>query len=291
MTLWILFLLLCLHHVSGEDIVQLVLQVGTVVLLEPNRIIPVSERPDVRWKWNDILLKAVMGNQQYKNKYSLLPNGTLQINHGSKSDSGNYHLEIFDIQGKRFTHQQWKLTFVEPVSVLRVWRSCSGHQNITVKCAVESGDNVRFMWKFKGTEWKVEPPETSGEPMVLLQFDGEPPGDLVCEAFNNVSFVRAAASHCRDYFPTAASSVLFLVISIWIGTMIFIRTFSKNNSPAVEENIYLDMRGVTEQRNSPQLSRTTTMEDPNYDVYRVLQNNPSSSLSSQSPNFDDVYVL
>ncbi|XP_036444723.1 T-cell surface antigen CD2-like [Colossoma macropomum] len=275
--------------VATEDMEQRVYRVGATVLLELRQNVSASEMDDVHWKLNGQLIsKKRHITHQNKEKYSMFKNSTLQIHDGRKTDSGNYSVIIYNSKGLHIVEEKTHLTFLEPVSEVRVWRPCSEHRNITVTCSVESGDDVHFLWTwmFNGTNQSMESSPESEELTVHIQFENDVPEELICEASNAVSKIRTNAPLCRGYLSTLAAAVLFLTVVLGVGFVTVIRKMRKDHKKVTEENIYLDMRGFTQNRTPPEQSRTSPPDNSTYDIFRPLQQNSSSEV-----DVEDVYVL
>ncbi|KAL7854264.1 hypothetical protein AOLI_G00211080 [Acnodon oligacanthus] len=277
------------RYVATEDRQQRAYRAGATVLLEPRLNISVSEIVDVDWKLNGKRISKYL-NISFPNqdKYSLFKNGTLQINDGRQTDSGNYSVNIYNSDGVQITEEKTLLTFLEPVSGVRIWRSCSGSRNITVTCSVEFGDDVQLLWTWtlNGTKQSMKSSPESEEHTSPLQFEDDVPEELTCEASNAVSKMRTKALLCRGYPSTLAASVLFLTVVLWVGIVTAIRKMRKDDKKVTEENIYLDMRGFIKNKTPPEQPRTSPPENPAYDVSRPLQQS-----SSAEADVEDVYVL
>ncbi|XP_037402172.1 T-cell surface antigen CD2-like isoform X2 [Pygocentrus nattereri] len=265
-SLWMLLFQLGSHYGATEDRQQRAYRVGDTVHLELRQNISASEMDDVQWKFNNqIISKKRNITHQNKEKYRIFRNGALQIHDGRKTGSGNYSVIIYNRTGHHITEEETLLTFLEPVSGIRVWRSCSESRNITITCSVETGDDVQFLWTWtlNGTNQSMKSSPKSEEHTSHIQFEDDVPEELMCEASNAVSEIRTKALLCRGYWSTLAASVLFLNVVLWVGFVTVTRKM-RTDEKVTEENIYLEMRGFMKNITPPEQSRTSPPENSTY---------------------------
>ncbi|KAK1788549.1 hypothetical protein P4O66_016965 [Electrophorus voltai] len=284
-SLWILFFQLCFPHdwltlsAAMEDRVLKVCRTGETCVIELRGRVPVLENDDIRWvrdNWQISKKQTIIAPQNYK--YNMFKNGTLQIYDGQMEDSGNYSVSVYEKQtGNQKIMQLTKLTFLKPVSDLRVTTLCAERGNNSVTCSVGNGDNLHFLWMWNGTNQSLASLQSNKH---TIHFEDHTPEDLVCVAFNAVSRSQGAAPVCRGYLPTFTALGIFLTMamcSMLMGTM------RKNNKANVtEENIYIDMSGIRQTR-IPLDSGNPPSESSDYEYCKPLVSTLPTSMPSQEP--------
>ncbi|XP_076843082.1 uncharacterized protein LOC143487797 isoform X2 [Brachyhypopomus gauderio] len=236
--------------------------VGETCEIELRGNVSVQENDDVQWVCNATQRISRKQNIITKpEKYNLLKNGTLQIYNGTKEDSGNYSVQIYDNKtGNRITNQMTQLQILHGVSDLRVVSTCSGGTH-TVTCSAGKGDDVQFMWMLVNQSLVLS--ESNKHTIHLGNYTHE---DLVCVAVNAVSRIQKGVPACRGYLPTFAAVAFFLTAALWSGVLGRVR---KKEANEAEENIYLDMRGITPARR-PVGPAVLCSENSIYETFKPL---------------------
>ncbi|XP_040904831.1 uncharacterized protein LOC121188949 [Toxotes jaculatrix] len=97
------------------------------------------------WKENKLVHNLI------ENRSIFTPsNGTFRINNLSRTDSGEYKLEIHDAAGQTLEQRTLQLSFQAPVSSVRLVPECLSLGKIRVSCSSEGGDSPQYSWTLNG---------------------------------------------------------------------------------------------------------------------------------------------
>ncbi|XP_037635491.1 uncharacterized protein LOC119493991 [Sebastes umbrosus] len=123
-------------------------------------------------------------------RFSFTPsNGAFRINELSRTDGGEYTLEIYDSDGQRSKYRTLQLTIQVPVSSVLMVPECLSQGEMMVSCYTKGGDSLQYSWTLDGrtltdAELLSGNPETNS--VTLKQHVS---GLLVCSVLNKVSSV------------------------------------------------------------------------------------------------------
>ncbi|XP_049898211.1 pregnancy-specific glycoprotein 22 isoform X3 [Epinephelus moara] len=234
---------------------------GTVVL---RLMDSASEKSIYRWsnKTTTILngrKNQIMSNR-IENRSSFTPSdGTFRVSKLSRSDEGEYTLEIYDSNGRRSEQRTLQLTIQAPVSSVLLVSECLSQGEMRVSCSSEGGDSPQYSWTLDGhtlTDAELLSGNTETTNITLKQHVS---GELVCSVRNNVSSVSKEMKiiNCGFIFincilPNATH------ISQWV--------FAANNTLCIE----------------PTTAPTTTTKTSTVGKETVSILNPSTNITSSN---------
>ncbi|KAK5611432.1 hypothetical protein CRENBAI_016902 [Crenichthys baileyi] len=189
----------------------------------------VSEIPKFVWKknvsvilrWRDIIVYNTK-----ESKFLFFPsNGTVRISNLSRTDSGEYKLELNDKDGKETGWRTLQLFVQAPVSSVQLVSECLSQGQIKVSCRSEA-DSLQYNWTLGGhilTDSELFSRNNESNIIVLRQNIS---GRLVCSVRNPVSysFKEMNISDCGFIFISCTSN----------GTQIAKWVYKENNTQCVE---------------------------------------------------------
>ncbi|XP_037833523.1 uncharacterized protein LOC108242398 isoform X3 [Kryptolebias marmoratus] len=193
-----------------------------------------SEIHRFSWRKNDTIILQVKNNLIITNsfdiRYLFIPsNGTFRINNLSRTDSGEYKLEIFDSNGKKTGIRTLQLFVEAPVSSVQLVPQCLSQGQMKVSCSSEEGDSPQYSWTLDGhtlTDSELLSGNNETNIIVLRQNIS---GRLSCSVRNHVS------NESKD---TQISTCGFILINCTSnGTYILKWVFKENNTLCVEPTV------------------------------------------------------
>ncbi|XP_056296215.1 uncharacterized protein LOC130210218 isoform X2 [Pseudoliparis swirei] len=113
-------------------------------------------------------------------------NGTFVIYQLSRTDGGEYRLQIFDLTGRESV-QTLQLTIQAPVSSVQLVPQCLSQGEVEVSCSSQGADSPQYSWTLDGkalTDSELFSGNTETHNITLRQHVS---GRLVCSVWNNVS--------------------------------------------------------------------------------------------------------
>ncbi|XP_038559239.1 uncharacterized protein LOC119891565 isoform X3 [Micropterus salmoides] len=133
-----------------------------------------------------------------EDRFSFTPSdGTFRINRLSRTDAGEYTLEIFDSSGQRSEQRTLHLIIQAPVSSVQLVSECLSQGEMRVSCSSEGGDSPQYSWTLDGhtlTDAQLLSGNSESESITLKR---DVSGQLVCSVRNNVSRIPT----CGFVFP------------------------------------------------------------------------------------------
>ncbi|KAM4555487.1 T-cell surface antigen CD2-like isoform 3-T4 [Odontesthes bonariensis] len=190
-----------------------------------------SEIPRYDWKKGASVIlrgrKNIFDFITIENRSTFIPsNGTLKINNLSRTDSGEYTLTLFNLDGQKTGERTLKLSVEAPVSSVQLVSECLSQGQMNVTCSSEGGDSPQYSWTLDGhtlidTELLCGSKETN-----IITLKQHVSGRLVCSVRNHVSSVSKEEniSNCGFIFINCTSN----------GTHITKWVFKENNSLCIE---------------------------------------------------------
>lgn len=201
---------------------------GTVVL---RLMDDASETKQYKWTSNSTTILNGGINRKLINllesRSSFTPsNGTFRINSLSRTEGGEYKLEIFDSNGKRT--EQWTLQLIieAPVSSVRLVPECLSNGELRVSCSSEGGDSPQYSWTLDGrplTDAQLLSGNSESSDITVRQ---DVSGQLVCSVRNHVSNVSQEM--------TRRSVCVFLNCTLTNGTHISQWVLKDNDTVCIE---------------------------------------------------------
>ncbi|XP_078145140.1 uncharacterized protein LOC144542412 [Centroberyx gerrardi] len=86
-----------------------------------------------------------------KNRSSLtLSNGTFRISNLSYTDSAEYSLKIFNLDGRETENRELNMSIQAPVSTPQLDDECLPQGEVKVSCSSEAGDSHQYSWTLDG---------------------------------------------------------------------------------------------------------------------------------------------
>ncbi|XP_014887024.1 uncharacterized protein LOC106946869 isoform X2 [Poecilia latipinna] len=150
----------------------------------------VSEIPRFKWNINNSAIFFWKNNKVVPSKDDRIPffpsNGSVRINDLTRTDSGEYELEMFDGNGKNIGWRTLQLFVKAPVSSVQLSHDCLSQGQMKVSC-VSQGDSPQYSWTLDGhtlTDSELFSRNTETNIIVLRQNIS---GHLVCSVRNQVS--------------------------------------------------------------------------------------------------------
>ncbi|XP_008419122.1 contactin-4-like [Poecilia reticulata] len=204
------------HCDATEDRAQCFGALGGTVIIR--LMINASEIPKHEWKNKTSIILRGEGHNFFQ---SVLPNRSfflsgnhmISLKNLSRSDSGEYTLEIFDSEGQE-TLQTLQLIVQAPVSSVQLVSECLSQLEMKVSCLCQRGDSPQYSWTLDGhtltdSELLYQHNETN---IIVLRKNIS--GRLVCSVSNQVSY----ASEEKTLFVCKDNSLL--VHSLMFGATI-----------------------------------------------------------------------
>ncbi|KAK2849599.1 hypothetical protein Q5P01_009433 [Channa striata] len=158
----------------------------------------------IHWRNNSFI------ENQIQNRSLFTPSdGTLRINNLSRSDGGEYKLEIYDSYGSFYTFPRYlQFSFQAPVSSVLLVSECLSQGEMRVSCSSEGGDSPQYSWTLDGhtlTDAELLSGNKETNNITLKQHVS---GNLVCSVRNHVShvFKEETISDCGFIFINCTSS-------------------------------------------------------------------------------------
>nr|XP_046261360.1 uncharacterized protein LOC124067792 isoform X4 [Scatophagus argus] len=187
-----------------------------------------------KYQWSDKTGSVLAGGQKRplrnrieKRSVFTPSNGTFRINNLSRTDDGEYTLEIFDSNGKQSERRTLQLTIQAPVSSVLLDTECLSQGELRVSCSSEGGDSPQYSWTLNGhtlTDAQLFPGNNETNIITLKQ---DVSGQLVCSVENHVSRVSKEES-------ISTCGFIFINCTLPNGTHISQWVFEANNSLCVE---------------------------------------------------------
>eukprot|EP00066_Takifugu_rubripes_P029646 XP_011618912.1 PREDICTED: uncharacterized protein LOC105419206 [Takifugu rubripes] len=177
------------------------------------------------WNSNGIILSRI-GNGPVMNKLStrsefISHNGTLRMNSLSRTDGGEYKLEIFNEDGERTAVRTLQLNIQAPVSTVRLMSECLSQGEKRMSCSSD-GDIPQYSWTLDGdtlTDDQLLSGNNETNEIILKQTVS---GRLVCLVRNHVSeaSVTEMISTCDNVLLTLFFRALVMIF-IFSGIFIY----------------------------------------------------------------------
>ncbi|KAL7395773.1 hypothetical protein ABVT39_022982 [Epinephelus coioides] len=203
---------------------------GTVVL----RLMD-SASEIFRYQWSTkttVILngrKNQIASNEIENRSSFTPSdGTFRVSKLSRSDEGEYTLEIYDSNGRRSEQRILQLTIQAPVSSVLLVSECLSQGEMRVSCSSEGGDSPQYSWTLDGrtlTDAELLSGNTETTNITLKQHVS---GQLVCSVRNKVSrissgfiFSECISTSTEDHSLLICGVRAAVVILVLIGIFVF----------------------------------------------------------------------
>ncbi|XP_040903808.1 T-cell surface antigen CD2-like isoform X2 [Toxotes jaculatrix] len=139
------------------------------------------------WKENKLVYN------QIENRSIFTPsNGTFRINNLSRTDSGEYKLEIHDSAGRISEQRTLQLSIQAPVSSVRLVSECLSPGKIRVSCSPEGGDSPQYSWTLNGHTLTDAELLSGNNETNSITLKPNISGRLNCSVRNHVSSVSSA---------------------------------------------------------------------------------------------------
>ncbi|XP_016525070.1 uncharacterized protein LOC103135512 isoform X2 [Poecilia formosa] len=187
----------------------------------------VSEIPRFKWNINNSAIFFWKNNKVVPSKDDRIPffpsNGSVRINDLTRTDSGEYELEMFDGNGKNIGWRTLQLFVKAPVSSVQLSHDCLSQGQMKVSC-VSQGDSPQYSWTLDGhtlTDSELFSRNTETNIIVLRQNIS---GHLVCSVRNQVSNSSKEMNLAGCGFINCTSN----------GTQIAKWVYKENNTLCVE---------------------------------------------------------
>ncbi|TKS72408.1 HEPACAM family member 2 [Collichthys lucidus] len=134
--------------------------------------------------------KNNIGTNLITDRSSFTPsNGTFRINDLSRTDGGEYTLELFISNGLKLEPRTLQLIIQAPVSSVLLVSECLSQGEMRVSCSSEGGDSPQYSWTLDGhtlTDTQLLPGNNETNNITLRQ---DVSGQLTCSVKNHVSSV------------------------------------------------------------------------------------------------------
>ncbi|KAJ8405462.1 hypothetical protein AAFF_G00319350 [Aldrovandia affinis] len=173
-----------------------------------------------------------------QDKCQVFANGSLLLKTATKSDTGNYTVELYDHFGHFISKTEIEVIIMEPVSQPEIHASCMVDGQVMLTCSVDRGDEVKLQWTRLGN--------------LSQQLQSERTLYLVSNAFVHMA--------CVAENPVSKKSS---------------KPITKKCRDA-EENIYIAMQGCQEWTTRAQEKEATEMDNSLYVTCKSLCPSPHS---------------
>ncbi|XP_033948091.1 uncharacterized protein [Pseudochaenichthys georgianus] len=133
----------------------------------------------------NVINNKILSNDKEKRSSFNLSDGTFRLNNLSRTDSGEYNLEIRE--GIKITCHALRLTIQAPVSSVRLASECLSQGEKRVSCSSGGGDSPQYSWTLDGrslTDAELQSVNTETNSITLRQHVS---GIVACSVENNVS--------------------------------------------------------------------------------------------------------
>ncbi|XP_054890488.1 uncharacterized protein LOC129362784 [Poeciliopsis prolifica] len=192
---------------------------GTVIIRLMNNASEISKHEG---KNKTAIILRGEGHQFFQNDlpnrvFFLSSNDTMSLKNLSRSDSGEYSLEIFDSEGEK-TVQTLQLLVQAPVSSVRLVSECLPQSEMKVSCICQRGDSPQYSWTLDGhTLTNSELVYVHNETNIII-LRKNISGRLVCSARNQVSYAyeEKALLVCKD-ISLVVHGLMFGVTILFCG--------------------------------------------------------------------------
>ncbi|XP_040903809.1 T-cell surface antigen CD2-like isoform X3 [Toxotes jaculatrix] len=172
------------------------------------------------WKENKLVYN------QIENRSIFTPsNGTFRINNLSRTDSGEYKLEIHDSAGRISEQRTLQLSIQAPVSSVRLVSECLSPGKIRVSCSPEGGDSPQYSWTLNGHTLTDAELLSGNNETNSITLKPNISGRLNCSVRNHVSSVSSAEE---------ISTCDFINCTLTNGTQISQWAFADTNIKCIE---------------------------------------------------------
>ncbi|XP_049442675.1 uncharacterized protein LOC125894961 isoform X2 [Epinephelus fuscoguttatus] len=204
--------------------------------------------------------KNLIVSNMIENRSSFTPSdGTFRVSKLSRSDEGEYTLEIYDSNGRISARRTLQLSIQAPVSSVLLVSECLSQGEMRVSCSSEGGDSPQYSWTLDGhtlTDAELLSGNTETTNITLKQHVS---GQLVCSVRNKVSSVSKEMKMTNCGF-------IFINCTLPNGTHISQWVFAANNTLCIE----------------PTTAPTTTAATSTVGKETVSILNPSTNITSSN---------
>ncbi|KAM4555678.1 hepatic and glial cell adhesion molecule-like [Odontesthes bonariensis] len=189
-----------------------------------------SEIPRYDWKkFSQLILKGRMNisvsNAMHNRSVFIASDGTFTISNLSRTDSGDYTLEIFNSNGQQTGSQTLHLSIEAPVSSVQLVCECLSQGQIWVSCSSEGGDSPQYSWTLDGhTLTDTELLSGSNETNIIT-LKQHVSGRLVCSVRNHISSVskELMISVCRDHSLLTCGLLSVAAVVSFVGIGVYFK--------------------------------------------------------------------
>ncbi|XP_008291375.1 cell adhesion molecule 3-like isoform X1 [Stegastes partitus] len=183
---------------------------GTVVL---QLMDTASEIPRYQWRKdasriligrkNDVLVNSISSRSDFTPS-----NGTFRISNLSRTDSGEYTLEIFNSNGEKTAERTLHLSVQAPVSSVRLVSECLSQGQMRMSCSSVGGDSPQYSWTLGGRELTDDELLSGNTEAENITLNANISGYLACSVRNHVSSVCGLIfSNCTSSNGTQTSKM------------------------------------------------------------------------------------
>ncbi|XP_034037185.1 hemicentin-1 isoform X2 [Thalassophryne amazonica] len=175
------------------------------------------------YEWLKNTTKILTGKERkfsvnaIENRYIFTPSdGTFGINNLSRSDGGEYVLNMFDSNGKLSEKRTLQLFIQAPVSSVLLVSECLSRGEMRASCSSEGGDSPQYSWTLDGRTL-TDADLLSGHETTNITLKQGLSGRLVCTVSNHISKVSKEENISTCAAPV--SSVLLVSECLSRGEM------------------------------------------------------------------------
>ncbi|XP_038132820.1 hemicentin-1-like [Cyprinodon tularosa] len=162
---------------------------GAVIIQLTNNISGISDH--IGGNSTSLILSAKDNNSflnfNQSRSFYVSSNGTVIIENLSRTDDGQYILEIFDSEGQK-TLRTLHLTTEAPVSSVQLVSECLSQGQMKVSCLSKGGDSPQYNWSLNGNTLSDSELLSGHSETNIIILRPNIPGRLVCSVRNQVSY-------------------------------------------------------------------------------------------------------
>ncbi|KAM6923975.1 hepatic and glial cell adhesion molecule-like [Xenentodon cancila] len=194
-----------------------------------------------QWSKEELVFRGGRRNISYhtmKSRSVFIPsNGTFLINNLIRNDSGQYTLEVFDLDGRITGNKTLQLVVEAPVSSVLLVSECLSEGQMKVSCSSDGGDSPQYSWTLDGhtlTDSELLSGAADTNIIILKQ---NVSGRLVCSVRNHISRVskEQMISVCRDLSLLRCALMAVVAVVSFVGIGIYFK-WKKTKYKKVEDS-------------------------------------------------------
>lgn len=182
----------------------------------------IQKTDEIRWyKDNSVIMKLKNNDITYymkKEAYNMSQNGTLQIHLQVKEDSGNYTVQVYNVEGKLKMEKNFRLIIQDHVSKPKITWTCS-KKTVKVICEVNQTDkaSIHLLQNNKAVPGNKPAPANGKLKIEFTYRNTTFPAKFQCEVKND-----ADKKTVEQEIRCSGSLDIVLILSIAGGAVFFV---------------------------------------------------------------------